>query len=179
MPTAPNATASGKDLTIAEVQLRDYQARLGKPFTHDAYLAELTTVRDQLKARLSASAHESGNESGPSTAELAEKIKTLKSANNIEATPQRARQKHSSAEEPVTARIRRRARTKDDSDDSAKAGGLVSSTETSEPGTQAATASSDHSNGQAATAPGSAKPATFRERLAIERARTEGPENKL
>jgi hypothetical protein len=29
-------------------------------------------------------------------------------AHSIEATPQRARQKHSSAEEPVTARIRRR-----------------------------------------------------------------------
>ena len=39
-----------RDLQIAEAQLRDYQARLGKPFPHDAYLAELTTLRDQLKA---------------------------------------------------------------------------------------------------------------------------------
>jgi len=40
--------------------------------------------------------------------ELADRIKALKAANTIEAAPQRARQKHSSAEEPVTARIRRR-----------------------------------------------------------------------
>lgn len=96
-----------QDLTIAESQLRDYQARLGKPFVHDAYLAELTNLRDQLKAGLSASSYESNGESAPSVTELAEKIKALKSANSIEALPQRVRQKHSSAEEPITARIRR------------------------------------------------------------------------
>ncbi len=42
-----------QDLAIAESQLRDYQARLGKPFLHDAYLSELTALRDQLKAGLS------------------------------------------------------------------------------------------------------------------------------
>lgn len=98
-----------QDLAIAESQLRDYQARLGKPFTHDAYLSELTELRDQLKAGLSSTAHQSDKEVGPSASELAEKIKALKAANSIEATPQRARQKHSTAEEPVTARIRRRA----------------------------------------------------------------------
>ena len=36
------AATARKDLAIAEGQLRDYQARLGQPFTHDAYLAELT-----------------------------------------------------------------------------------------------------------------------------------------
>ena len=40
--------------------------------------------------------------------ELAEKIMALKAAHSIEVTPQRVRQKHSSAEEPVTARVRRR-----------------------------------------------------------------------
>ena len=49
-----------RDLAIAESQLRDYQARLGKPFPHDAYLAELTTLRDQLKAGLSGTAQEPG-----------------------------------------------------------------------------------------------------------------------
>lgn len=39
---------------------------------------------------------------------MAEKIKALKAAHSIEPAPQRAQQKHSSAEEPVTARIRRR-----------------------------------------------------------------------
>ena len=95
-----------RDLGIAQSQLRDYQARLGKPFPHDAYLAELTTLRDQLKAGLSGAAQEPGKQEGPSVSELAERIKALKAANTIEATPQRDRQKHSSAEEPITARIR-------------------------------------------------------------------------
>ena len=45
-----------QDLAIAQSQLRDYQARLGKSFLHDAYLSELTGLRDQLKAGLSATA---------------------------------------------------------------------------------------------------------------------------
>ncbi len=99
-----------QDLDIAESQLRDYQARLGKPFTHETYLAELTSLRDQLKAVLSGSTpHQSDKQEGPRASELAEKIKALKAANTIEATPQRASQKHSTAEEPITARIRRRA----------------------------------------------------------------------
>jgi hypothetical protein len=98
-----------QDLAIAESQLRDYRERLGKPFHHDAYLSELTSLRDQLKAGLSGATHHSDNEEGPSVSELAERIKALKAANSIEATPQRVRQKHSSAEEPVTARIRRKS----------------------------------------------------------------------
>ena len=39
-----------RDLGIAQSQLRDYQARLGKPFPHNGYLSELTTLRDQLKS---------------------------------------------------------------------------------------------------------------------------------
>ena len=45
--------ATRQDLAIAEGQLRDHQARLGRAFSHDAYLAELTGLRDQLKAGLS------------------------------------------------------------------------------------------------------------------------------
>ncbi|MFZ1935269.1 MAG: DEAD/DEAH box helicase family protein [Thermoguttaceae bacterium] len=97
-----------QDLAIAESQLRDYQARLGAPFLHDAYLSELTDLRDQLKAGLSGRAPEPGSDSQPSVSELAEKIRAFKGAHSIEATPQRIRQKQSSAEEPVTARIRRR-----------------------------------------------------------------------
>ena len=97
-----------QDLTIAESQHRDYQARLGKPFLHDGYLSELAALRDQLKAGLSANSHQPDKEEGPSASELADKIKALKVANSIEATPQRARQKHSTSEEPITARIRRR-----------------------------------------------------------------------
>lgn len=51
------------------------------------------------------------NRRGPSVSELAERIKAIKAGNNIEAAPQRARQNHSSAEEPITARIRRRTAT--------------------------------------------------------------------
>ena len=96
-----------QDLGIAESQLRDYRERLGKPFFHDTYLAELTTLRDQLKAGLSGATPETGNETGPNVSELAERIKTLNAAHTIDATPERTAQRRSSAEEPVTARIRR------------------------------------------------------------------------
>jgi hypothetical protein len=97
-----------QDLAIAESQLRDYQARLGKLFPHDAYLAELTSLRDLLKAGLSTTAHQPENEEGPSVSDIAEKIKALKASHTVDAAPQRVRQKQSTAEEPVTARIRRR-----------------------------------------------------------------------
>lgn len=97
-----------QDLSIAEGQLRDYQARLGKPFQHDQYLSELTSLRDQLKAGLSATAQAQGDEARQAVAGIADRIKALKAAHSIEAAPQRVRQKHSTAEEPVTARIRRR-----------------------------------------------------------------------
>jgi hypothetical protein len=97
-----------QDLAIAESQLRDYRDRLGKPFPHEKYLSELTELRDQLKAGLSNTAYQAHDEKGPEVAELADRIKALKAANTIEATPQRARHKQAAAEEPVTARIRRR-----------------------------------------------------------------------
>jgi hypothetical protein len=99
-----------QDLAIAESQLRDYRERLGKPFAHDAYLSELTSLRDQLKAGLSATAHNANDESGPTVSELAENIKTLKATHSVEATPRHVRQKQTTAEEPVTARIRRRTK---------------------------------------------------------------------
>ncbi len=98
-----------KELAIAQAQLRDYQVRLGALFTHASYLSELTQLRDQLKAGLSASAPAPDAEQGPSVVELAERIKALKAGHNVEAVPQRATKRATSAEEPVTARIRRRA----------------------------------------------------------------------
>jgi len=97
-----------QDLSIAESQLRDYRERLGKPFVHESYLSELTSLRDLLKASLSGAMPEPGNEPGPNVSALAERIKTLKAANNVEAAPQRIGHRQSSAEEPITARIRRR-----------------------------------------------------------------------
>ena len=99
-----------QDLAIAESQLRDYQARLGKPFLHDAYLSELTSLRDRLKAGLSATACSGDDATGGVFPSSAARIKALKAANTIETTPQRAQRKQAAAEEPVTTRIRRRLR---------------------------------------------------------------------
>ena len=107
--TTANATPRRQDLAIAEGQLRDYEARLGQPFAHDAYLAELTALRDQLKAGLSQATPEPGT-SRP-VAELAERIKSLKAAHTIDAAPERTAPRRIAAEEPVTARIRRRSRS--------------------------------------------------------------------
>ncbi len=149
-----------QDHSIAESQLRDYQARLGKPFLLDAYLSELTSLRDQLKVGLSSTAHQPDKEDGPSVPELADKIKALKAAHSIDATPQRARQKRSSAEEPVTARIRRR----------------TEANPASEPAME-----SDAASGVGATPPSESTalnssikpPMTFQERIAMERQRKE------
>ena len=94
------------DLAIAEGQLRDHEARLGRPFSHDAYLAGLAALRDQLKAGLSQATPEPGT---PPVAELAERIKSLKAAHTIDAAPERTATRRIAAEEPVTARIRRRS----------------------------------------------------------------------
>jgi N12 class adenine-specific DNA methylase len=102
----PIASVS-QDLAIAQAQLRDYQARLGQPFSHEAYLTQLTELRDQLKAGLSAPAPQQGSD-GPTVSDLAGRIKALKAAHTIEATPERVTKRRVSAEEPVTARIRRR-----------------------------------------------------------------------
>jgi hypothetical protein len=54
------AATARKDLVIAGGQLRDYQARLGQPFVYDAYVTELTGLRDQLKAALAQATPEPG-----------------------------------------------------------------------------------------------------------------------
>jgi N12 class adenine-specific DNA methylase len=97
-----------QDLGIAQAQLRDYQARLGAPFLHDAYLSRLTALRDRLKAGLSGASPEPGSEPLPTVSELAEQIKVLTSAHTIEAAPERAGLRRIAAEEPVTTRLRRR-----------------------------------------------------------------------
>jgi hypothetical protein len=75
-----------QDLALAEGQLRDYEQRIGKPFIHEAYLTELTELRDRLKESLSNAPAPEGEER-PSAAELAERIKALKAAHTIEAAP--------------------------------------------------------------------------------------------
>ena len=93
------------ELTIAENQLRDHEARIGRAFPHDDYLRELTDLRDRLKLGLSRTTPEPGVET---VAELAERIKSLKASHTIDAAPARTSTRRIVAEEPVTARIRRR-----------------------------------------------------------------------
>jgi N12 class adenine-specific DNA methylase/SAM-dependent methyltransferase len=102
----PASNSTRQELAISENQLRDYQARLGSPFSHEMYLSELTGLRDQLRVGLSGAEPKEG---APTVAELAERTKALRAANTIEATPQRSTARRLSAEEPVTARIRRKA----------------------------------------------------------------------
>jgi hypothetical protein len=173
----PECDRINQDLAIAESQLRDYQARLGAPFLHDGYLSELTALRDQLKGGLSGKTPEPGSEPPPSVPELAHRIKALKAAHNIEATPQRVRQKQLSAEEPVTARIRRRTEAHPASDPAiqpdspeswasppAKSNGQAIAEDQTPPGIPSDYASKFR---QEASKP----PMTFQQRLAMERQR--------
>ena len=98
-----------QNLAIAESQLRDYRTRLGAKFSHDAYLTELTALRDQLKAGLSATNAGTEDEPRASVSELAQQIKTLRSAHTIDAAPERVGKRRSSVEPSVTSRIRQRA----------------------------------------------------------------------
>jgi hypothetical protein len=100
-----------QELTLAEGQVRDHEARLGQPFAHETYLAELTALRDQLKAALaSTAAPDPGANPSPSAQELAGRIQALKAAHTVEPSPQRHGGRGAvRAEVPVTARIRRRS----------------------------------------------------------------------
>ncbi len=151
-------TRINQDLAIAESQLRDYQARLGNPFVHEQYLGELTALRDHLKAGLSATPHQPGEHEGPRVTELADCIKALKAANSIEVAPQRVRQRQSTAEEPVTARIRRRS-------EDLPAGPATSNDR-----------SADQMLGNASVVE---TETPFQDRLAMERRQTDGPDRAL
>jgi N12 class adenine-specific DNA methylase len=99
----------GRELSVAEGQLRDYQARLGAVFPREAYLAELSGLRDELRKALSAAPREP-NGSGPaSTEDLAHRIQALRATLTVEATPDRRPGGRAAvAERPVTTRIRAR-----------------------------------------------------------------------
>jgi hypothetical protein len=71
------------------------------PFAHDAYLSDLN---DQLKAGFSGAAPQEGA-GHPTVSDLAERIKALRAANTVEATPQRIGQRRGEAVEPVTTRM--------------------------------------------------------------------------
>ena len=104
---AGECAALRRDLAIAQSQLGDYQARLGKPSPHAAYFAALTELRDELKAALSGAQAGPSGKPLPAPSELANRINALKNIHHIEAAPQRTGHRRAAAEEPVTARIRR------------------------------------------------------------------------
>jgi hypothetical protein len=97
---------------MAQEQLADYQTRLGQPFLYEAYLAELRELRDQLKDALSTNSPAADEQQRPSVSELADRIKLLQAAHAIEPSPQSSHEKRvTSAEVPVTTRVRRRLQT--------------------------------------------------------------------
>ncbi|MFO0901204.1 MAG: DEAD/DEAH box helicase family protein [Pirellulales bacterium] len=72
-----------QDLEIAQTQVRDYQARLGKPFAQANYAKELTALRDQLRVALSRKGT-AGEDQGPGSTELAEGIIALRTGQTAE-----------------------------------------------------------------------------------------------
>jgi hypothetical protein len=90
-----------RDLEIAQGQLRDYEARLGGTFGHEAYLQELTSLRDSLEAALSSTTQAFDTES------IVANLNALKAAHTVEAAPERTARKAAGIEEAVTTRILR------------------------------------------------------------------------
>jgi N12 class adenine-specific DNA methylase len=90
--------SNAKELEVCRTQLHDYEARLGRPFTHAAYLDELTAYRDKLKVALSGTPAEGE----PTATELADRIKALRGSHQVEAAPVRVREK------PRAEAVRRR-----------------------------------------------------------------------
>jgi hypothetical protein len=103
---AQHALAEG-NLAVMRGQQRDFEARLGAAFPHNAYLAELTELRDRLEVALSFDPKKSSGEP-PNTAEIVASIKALRAGHAVEDAPDRtAKQRAATIEESVTARIRR------------------------------------------------------------------------
>ena len=100
-----------QDLAIAEAQLRDYQARLGKPFPPRVLPVQLGTLRDQLKAGLCRRG--SGGQAPRCRAfpNSPNRSRPSKPPTPSRPHPERIGKRRSSAEEPVTTRIRRRMET--------------------------------------------------------------------
>lgn len=95
-----------RELFVAEGQLRDYRERLGVEFPHEAYLAELSALRDELQRALSGKEGEAIDSKTASTGELARRIQHLRASHTVEVAPVRQdRDRVASAERPVTARI--------------------------------------------------------------------------
>ncbi len=99
-----------RDLEIAKSQLRDYESRRDILFAYENYQAELTQLRDRLRTVLAGQTTDSEGNPLPTSQELAERIKSLRQSQTIDAAPKRHSPRPSvTAEECVTTRIRLRA----------------------------------------------------------------------
>jgi N12 class adenine-specific DNA methylase/SAM-dependent methyltransferase len=96
-----------KEIELSETQLRDFQARVGASFSQGQYEANLTELRDRLKLML-ANTTPPTEPAGPTTADIAEEIKTLIGGQSAEQSPTPVKRREATrAEIPVTARLRR------------------------------------------------------------------------
>ena len=82
-----------------------YQSRQKAAFVHEDYMKRLAELRDRLRVALSGVEMEEGQ----GAADIAGSIKELRAAQVVETVPERPGQRRDAGEEPVTARIRRRA----------------------------------------------------------------------
>jgi hypothetical protein len=102
-----------RDLDIAQGQQHDYQARQGAEFAHEHYLDELSGLRNQLEAALSGTEQKPDTPALPPAHTLVARIKALMAAHTIEPAPERSTTRRAAtAEESVTARIRRRIKAR-------------------------------------------------------------------
>ena len=85
---AEAAESTGKELAVAESQLKDYQTRQGAGSPMTPIIKELTALRDRLRLALSGVEAKEGE----SAADIAERIKTLRAGQAVEAAPEREAQ---------------------------------------------------------------------------------------
>src|SRR5262249_24343062 len=100
---------TARDISIAQGEQRDYDARLGGGFAHAGYLEELTTLRNQLEAALSSNTQQVSGEPLAAVGTMVQRIRTLQAGHTLEAVPARTATRHTATiEEAITTRIRRR-----------------------------------------------------------------------
>jgi N12 class adenine-specific DNA methylase len=101
-----------RDGQVASRQLADYQQRLGTPYLDDAYLSELSARRDELRTALSVRpgvAGEAEATAAPtrSSTEVAQAIQQLMASHSRDEAPVReSSERITTAEEPITKRLR-------------------------------------------------------------------------
>ena len=108
----PEQARVRRDVAVAEGQLRDHQARLGRPFAQEAYGAELSALRDRLRDGLAGRPTTRADEPVVSTTDLAGQITALRATaggGTGPEQPKRAEQRATGAAESVISRIRRRS----------------------------------------------------------------------